>query len=266
MTISKRIRFEVLKRDNYTCRYCGAKAPNAVLHVDHVMPVALGGSDKPENLVTACRDCNAGKAATKPGDEIIDEVNEKALAVAQAFRTALAVDANHALQDRQWLENIRDYWEDRMPTSARMPADANATLTYWKKIGVGTATVLEAIDIAASKENIPYSSRYKYMCGIVWNVIRRASDEAMSGDDEPQKCGHCYHCRHPEDLGEDESTCIVYDPIEDMTVCETCGDPHCLYHAGYQDGIDSGMQYEWQANYEAIMHYRTCPEVHRDGQ
>ena len=62
-SLSLRTRFEILKRDNSTCRYCGAKAPDVVLHVDHVHPVALGGKNELENLVTSCRDCNAGKGA-----------------------------------------------------------------------------------------------------------------------------------------------------------------------------------------------------------
>ena len=41
MAVSKRLRYEVLQRDNFTCRYCGAFAPFAVLEVDHVMPHAL---------------------------------------------------------------------------------------------------------------------------------------------------------------------------------------------------------------------------------
>jgi 5-methylcytosine-specific restriction endonuclease McrA len=66
MTVSKRARYEVLRRDNHTCRYCGGKAPDVALTVDHVTPVALGGTDGPGNLVAACRDCNAGKAASHP--------------------------------------------------------------------------------------------------------------------------------------------------------------------------------------------------------
>ena len=62
-TLTKRVRFEILKRDNFACRYCGAKAPDVVLHCDHVHPVARGGKNELENLVTACRDCNAGKGA-----------------------------------------------------------------------------------------------------------------------------------------------------------------------------------------------------------
>lgn len=59
---SKRLRFEILKRDGFRCRYCGASAASTILHVDHVVPEASGGEDLPENLVTACADCNGGKS------------------------------------------------------------------------------------------------------------------------------------------------------------------------------------------------------------
>ena len=62
-TLTNRVRFEILKRDNSTCRYCGAKAPGVELQVDHVHPVSRGGKNELENLVTSCRDCNAGKGA-----------------------------------------------------------------------------------------------------------------------------------------------------------------------------------------------------------
>lgn len=41
MAVSKRLRFEILRRDNFQCRYCGAKAPDATLAVDHVTPKEL---------------------------------------------------------------------------------------------------------------------------------------------------------------------------------------------------------------------------------
>lgn len=62
MAVSTRTRFEVLKRDGYVCRYCGRGAPSVVLHVDHVKPRSRGGRDTWANLVTACQDCNLGKA------------------------------------------------------------------------------------------------------------------------------------------------------------------------------------------------------------
>jgi hypothetical protein len=62
--ISPKLRFEILNRDRFTCRYCGQSAPNVDLEVDHIHPVALGGSNDRENLQTACRTCNSGKRAT----------------------------------------------------------------------------------------------------------------------------------------------------------------------------------------------------------
>jgi len=44
--IPKRTRFEVLKRDRFRCQYCGASAPDALLHVDHIVPVAKGGDNR----------------------------------------------------------------------------------------------------------------------------------------------------------------------------------------------------------------------------
>lgn len=59
--VSQKTRFEVFKRDKFTCQYCGAKAPDVLLHADHVVPVAEGGPSDILNLVTACSVCNGGK-------------------------------------------------------------------------------------------------------------------------------------------------------------------------------------------------------------
>lgn len=66
--ISKTLRFEVFKRDSFTCQYCGADAPEAVLHVDHITPVASGGDNDLTNLITSCVKCNLGKGATELSD------------------------------------------------------------------------------------------------------------------------------------------------------------------------------------------------------
>ena len=62
--MNRRLRFEIFKRDNFTCQYCGATcASGTKLHVDHIVPVAKGGTNEPGNLTTACIDCNVGKGA-----------------------------------------------------------------------------------------------------------------------------------------------------------------------------------------------------------
>jgi hypothetical protein len=65
MALSLRKRFAIFNRDRFTCRYCGRKAPDVQLEVDHITPVSAGGSDEPANLTTACFDCNRGKSARR---------------------------------------------------------------------------------------------------------------------------------------------------------------------------------------------------------
>jgi hypothetical protein len=60
--LSKAIRFDVMNRDGFQCQYCGGRPPDVALHVDHRKPVADGGTDDLNNLVTACDVCNLGKS------------------------------------------------------------------------------------------------------------------------------------------------------------------------------------------------------------
>jgi hypothetical protein len=62
-TISPSVRFDVLRRDNFTCRYCGRKAPLVRLQVDHIVPWSAGGTNELSNLATVCVECNIGKSA-----------------------------------------------------------------------------------------------------------------------------------------------------------------------------------------------------------
>lgn len=64
---SLRLRWAVLKKDNFTCRGCGASPAKTLgieLHVDHVVPWSRGGDTVFENLQTLCEECNLGKSNT----------------------------------------------------------------------------------------------------------------------------------------------------------------------------------------------------------
>ena len=83
--ISKKLRFEVFKRDNFTCQYCGRMAPEIILEIDHINPISNNGDNNILNLITSCRDCNRGKGKRKLTDkqelekqqEQLKELNEK---------------------------------------------------------------------------------------------------------------------------------------------------------------------------------------------
>jgi hypothetical protein len=67
---SLRLRFLVMRRDRFMCRYCGrspAAHPGLILHVDHVVAWASGGRTTLENLQTLCDRCNLGKSTLPSG-------------------------------------------------------------------------------------------------------------------------------------------------------------------------------------------------------
>lgn len=60
--VTRAMRYEVLRRDNFRCVRCGRGAKDGVkLHVDHIVPVSRGGKSTMRNLQTLCEDCNLGK-------------------------------------------------------------------------------------------------------------------------------------------------------------------------------------------------------------
>jgi len=76
-SISLALRFAILRRDRNACQYCGAKAPDTALHIDHVTPVFDGGTNDPSNLITACFRCNVGKGVQSAHTEEVRPLTER---------------------------------------------------------------------------------------------------------------------------------------------------------------------------------------------
>ena len=104
--IPKKVRFEVFKRDKFTCTYCGRKAPDVVLEIDHIIPVAEGGKNDIMNLTTSCRDCNRGKGKRTLSDDSAIERQRVALEDAQDRREQMEMML-------QWQRDLKDY-EDKL--------------------------------------------------------------------------------------------------------------------------------------------------------
>ena len=179
MAISKRLRFEIFRRDNHTCRYCGEKAPNVKLTVDHVMPESLGGDDNPTNLVTACEDCNSGKTSIAPDSPLVADA-DKAVSV---WNAALAKAQEEAFekfnQQDQLTEFFDDEWDSRMPYFAELPSGYEYTVSEFYAKGLSTDALVEAINITAGKRGaIAQRQMWSYFCGICWNKIRELEARA----------------------------------------------------------------------------------------
>lgn len=172
MAVSKRTRFEVLRRDNYTCRYC--RATEAPLAVDHVTPVALGGTDDPSNLVAACRDCNAGKASSSPDASLVADVSEDAVRWSKAMQHAALVLSEQMDARDVYLGAFIDAW----PSYRHVPDSLMGTVERFYEIGLPLDVMADAARTAGSARGI--YDRPAYFAGICWKRVRAMREIAQT--------------------------------------------------------------------------------------
>lgn len=186
MAVSKRLRFEILRRDNYTCRYCGARGNETPLTIDHVTPVALGGTDAPDNLVTACEPCNAGKSSVPPGAPLVADVNAEALRWAAAMKQAAAeMEARDAGRDEyhQTFVNAWNSWHyehNGKRHTYELPSDWRPTMDRFRAAGLPATVWPEIVDAAMGNTNVKLSNLFRYACGIAWRRITELQGRARA--------------------------------------------------------------------------------------
>lgn len=170
--IGKKLRFEVFKRDGFTCAYCGSTPPNVVLQVDHIHPIAEGGDNTIDNLITSCQPCNIGKGANLLTN-IPTTLKEKALFVAEkeaqikAFYEVMQEQENR-LEDEMWV--IADILETGSPTNG-MDRGWLASIKKFLKT-LNFYEVQDAAEIARSKYSWGGKKTFLYFCGICHNKIK----------------------------------------------------------------------------------------------
>ncbi len=151
MAIGKRLRFEVFKRDSFTCQYCGKHAPDVVLQVDHIKPKSKGGADDILNLVAACADCNGGKSNHALTDQQTVQQKHKQLAQLQARKEQLEMmfEWQEGLLDLEdeTVTRIADLWSRRVAGYSLNDYGLSEVRKLLKKFGA--AEVCTAIEIAA---------------------------------------------------------------------------------------------------------------------
>ena len=185
MAVTKRTRYEVLRRDNNTCRYCGGTAPDVVLTIDHVMPIALGGSDMPDNLVAACKDCNAGKTSVQPGSDLVADVTDDQIRWAAAIKVASdAMLADREAQIGRCASFLRAWrgWDEDLNY---LPADWVGPVDGWLRGGIPELILLDSLNIAISNRGVRHEDVFRYLVGVVRNklVDLHAAARLVAGED-----------------------------------------------------------------------------------
>ena len=167
-SLSKRIRFEVLKRDSFTCVYCGKNPSQEVLEVDHVIPVSKGGKNTTENLVTSCFSCNRGKSNIELTSLPESVINENNLIRIQQYKQYVKYIKNlHAL-DNQLIDIVCDVYTSYNVEYTPSDSFRNDILKFIKRIGIDDTT--QAMRTACSRmdrRDIP-----RYFFGICWNIAK----------------------------------------------------------------------------------------------
>ena len=94
---------EILRRDDYTCQYCGQHV--AYLTIDHIVPRRLGGEHSWENLVAACPSCNHRK-----GGRTLDQAQMRLLHYPEEPPTsAFYLFARHLKENQEWLPFVEGW-------------------------------------------------------------------------------------------------------------------------------------------------------------
>lgn len=153
-SLGKKLRFEVFKRDSFTCQYCGSSAPDVVLNVDHIKPISKGGEeDDITNLITSCRDCNSGKGAREIDDDAVvvkqkqqlDDLNERRL------QLEMMMEWRQAIKDveSQEVEHIANAFHAALPEFTLNNVGLADARKWLRKYGL--VEVLDAIDSAVDQ-------------------------------------------------------------------------------------------------------------------
>ncbi len=169
--ISKKVRFEVFKRDSFTCQYCGRSAPDVVLEIDHIHPVIKGGDNNITNLITSCFDCNRGKGKRKLSDRSALEKQQEQLRELNERRIQLEM----MMEWRKELMNLEEqgvmaaanYFEELV--DATLTPEGKANLKKWIKQH-SLQEVLDAIEISTAQYGSDdVEKAFRYIPRIIFN-------------------------------------------------------------------------------------------------
>lgn len=187
-SLSKATRFEVFKRDSFACQYCGQKAPDVVLEVDHIQPVSKEGSNNILNLVTSCRSCNAGKSNRLLSDSSVVEKQRAQLAELQERKEQIEMmfdwQKGLANLDNEIVEKTSQFWSELVLSFGLNDNGKRTLKKLLTKFSVDE--VMKAMRVA-SEQYIEYVADSPTPDSVekAWNYVGRICSVAKAEKDRP---------------------------------------------------------------------------------
>lgn len=192
MSVNPKLRFEIFKRDEFICQYCGRKTPRVVLELDHIIPRSKGGTDDEDNLTTSCWECNRGKGAELLSTVLKDEdIHDKTvLLLEREIQLQEYNNVRKQVKEREDMDmqKIEDHFENQFGYVSQNAFPKNIVGLALKKFSY--IDIIEWIDYAIIRiqtnerqRDCSYSDAVgKYLGGILRNKINenRNSMDAVS--------------------------------------------------------------------------------------
>lgn len=179
-SISNKLRFDVFKRDQFACQYCGRKPPSVVLHIDHIIAVVDGGTNDEANLATSCDQCNNGKGSrpltSLPKKQAINL--ERRMEQAKQLRMYNEFLLEERERENEIIERLGSYWfgMDHRPEFRFPDKETEGVRPFVQQLP--ETEIMRAIAITKRKMSCITSYAYvkndswKYFCAICWRMIR----------------------------------------------------------------------------------------------
>lgn len=172
--MKKTLRFEVFKRDSFTCQYCGNTPPSIILEIDHIHPKSKGGADDINNLIAACIDCNRGKRDILL-NSIPNSLNKK-FEILKEKELQLSEYNKFLRQISRRIDKHIDMIEAHFyGLTERGFTEQFKTISLRRFLKALTKDeIIDALNIAMAKfpQEQDIEKLVSYFCGICWNKIR----------------------------------------------------------------------------------------------
>lgn len=177
--INKTLRFEIFKRDSFTCQYCGRQTPQAILEIDHIIPKSKGGTDDINNLITSCFDCNRGKGNVPLVVQRITDTRKKEIQRLKEKQAQIEAYEKFLKEQKEneelILQDINDHWaslcDDKFVLNENGLSSVRSFLSKLTPM-----EIKEAMSIASHSVD-DMEDRFKYFCGVCHNKIAEKSGD-----------------------------------------------------------------------------------------
>lgn len=170
-SISVKKRFDVFKRDNFTCQYCSRKPPKVPLECDHIVPVCKGGKNDIDNLITACFDCNRGKGGIELDnipDTLVVKMERMIIAKKQYKQYQNLLKKQKQIIDLE-IDQVVDVFRSFFDGYTVSDKFRISIKNFISKLDVNE--VCESMEKACSVID-NRNEALSYFCGICWNRIK----------------------------------------------------------------------------------------------